>query len=172
MYVDLCVALDVGLVVGVADMNLMMEVGRGVAAVGVVDMGVDVEMDVCMDVWTRVGIDVGVDVGVVVELGVALDMALPPACGAGALSMGLWKRSLGVFVGLDVSLDVEGDIGLGVDVDMAVCVAVAVGMDVWIRVGLGADAAVVVREPREPLLKNPSLKPCGEDNASDHSSAL
>lgn len=32
--------------------------------------------------------------------------------------------------------------------------------------------AVVAREPRKPLLKNPGLEPCGKDNASDHSSAL
>jgi len=69
MCVDVCVAWDVGLVMVVADMDLMMEVC----------MGVGVEMDVCINVWIRVGIDVGLDVGVVVERGVALDMAPPPA---------------------------------------------------------------------------------------------
>ena len=76
-----------------------------------------------------------VDLGVVVKLDVADDMAPLPSFGAGALIMGLWKRSLGVFVGLDMSLDVEVDVGLGVDVDMAVCVAVALDMNVRIPVG-------------------------------------
>ena len=162
MCVDLCVALDVGVLVAellrVADVGLMMEVRMsvGVVVVVVVVVCVDVEMDVCMNVWIGIGIDVSVDVGVVVERGVAVDMAPPLAFGA-ALIMGLWKSSLGLFVGLDVSLDVDVDVGLGVDVDMAV--RVALDMNVWIRVGLDEDAAVVAREPREPLLKNPSLEP-------------
>ena len=155
---DLCVALDVGVLVGVADVGLMMEgsMSVGVVVVVVVDVCVDVEMDVCMNLWIGIGIDVSVDVGVVEERVVAVDMAPPVAFGA-ALIMGLWKRSLGLFVGLDVSLDVEVDVGLGVDVDMAVCVAL--DMNVWISVGLDEDTAVVAREPREPLLKNPSLAP-------------
>jgi len=62
----ICVALDVGLVIEVADMDFMMEMC----------VGVGVEMDVCLNVWIRFGMDVGLDVGVVVELGVAPDMAL------------------------------------------------------------------------------------------------